>query len=174
LTVKLLENQAVTLWVMTDRKRQAKTRPARKDDNDGIGRLTRELVRAVDHYRQWHAENTGTGVTELLALGHLYHDGDLSPTQLAQQLDLTTGSVTALVNRLVAAGYAERHPHSDDRRRLVITLTRSGTKVISSLFVGLRDAAAAALDGASPSQRRVVAGFLESTTTRLVETIQDD
>lgn len=148
---------------MVDRKQQAASRPTLADDDDAIGRLARELIRAVDHFRQMHAEKHGTGVTELLAMGHLYHDGELSPTQLAERLDLTTGSVTALVNRLVEAGYAERYPHPDDRRRLVISLTRPGTRTIAALFIGLRDATAAALAEASPTQRRTVAAFLRAT-----------
>ena len=153
---------------MADNGRQAGARAAHEYDDDAIGRLAREFIRAVDHYRTRHAQRTGTGVTELLALGHLYHDGDLSPTQLAERLDLTTGSVTALVNRLVEAGYAERFPHPEDRRRLVVTLTRSGTRVIAALFFGLRDATAAALEGATAGQRRIVAAFLEATTRGLV------
>jgi DNA-binding MarR family transcriptional regulator len=149
---------------MAAKKQQAGAEP----DDDTIGRLARDLVRAVDHYRLAHAEQSGTGVTELLALGHLYHDGDLSPTQLAHLLDLTTGSVTALVNRLIRAGYVQRLPHPDDRRRLVITLTRQGSVVIRGLFSGLRDAAASALDGASRPQRRLVATFLNGAAENLV------
>jgi DNA-binding MarR family transcriptional regulator len=152
---------------MADRKQQAAPRPALADDDDGIGRLAREFIRAVDHLRQIHAEKNGTGVTELLAMGHLYHDGELSPTQLAERLDLTTGSVTALVNRLVESGYAERYPHPDDRRRLVISLTRAGTRTIGALFAGLRDATATALAGASPAQRRTVAAFLRSSSDKI-------
>jgi DNA-binding MarR family transcriptional regulator len=156
---------------MAVRKRQVATSPARQYDDEDIGRVTRNFIRTVDHFRQLHAEKTGTGVTELLAMGHLYHDGDLSPTELAERLDLTTGSVTALVNRLVKAGHAERHAHPGDRRRLVITLTRPGTRIIAGLFSGLRDATAGALDGATPRQRRIVAEFVESSTDNLSATI---
>lgn len=152
---------------MAGKKRQASTSPAQTYDDNEIGKVTRNFIRAVDHYRQRHAEKTGTGVTELLAMGHLYHEGDLSPTELAERLDLTTGSVTALVNRLVKAGHAQRHAHPEDRRRLVITLTRPGTRIIAGLFSGLRDATAAALDGATPRQRRTIAEFLESSTEHL-------
>lgn len=152
---------------MAGKKRQAATSQAHQYDDDNIGRITRNFIRAVDHYRQQHAEKTGTGVTELLAMGHLYHEGDLSPTELAERLDLTTGSVTALVNRLVKAGHAERHPHLEDRRRLVITLTRPGTRIIAGLFSGLRDATAEALNGATPRHRRIIAEFVESTTENL-------
>jgi DNA-binding MarR family transcriptional regulator len=155
---------------MAGKKRQAVTSPAQQYDDEDIGRVTRNFIRAVDHYRQQHAESTGTGVTELLAMGHLYHEGELSPTELAERLDLTTGSVTALVNRLVKAGHAERHPHPEDRRRLVITLRRPGTRIIAALFYGLRDATANALDGATPRHRRAIAEFLESATENLNET----
>lgn len=152
---------------MTGKKRQVATSPAQRYDDEDIGRVTRNFIRAVDHYRQRHAEKTGTGVTELLAMGHLYHEGDLSPTELAERLDLTTGSVTALVNRLVKAGHVERHAHPEDRRRLVITLTRPGTRIIAGLFSGLRDATAGALDGATPRHRRAIAEFVEATTANL-------
>ena len=154
---------------MAGKKRQVSTAQDQPDDDDTIGRLARELIRAMDHYREQYAEKTATGVTELLALGHLYHEGELSPTQLAARLDLTTGSVTALLNRLVRAGFVRRSPHADDRRRLVITPTRAGIRITAGLFNGLRDATSQALDGATSRQRHTIAEFLATTTRNLGE-----
>ncbi|MEI8080033.1 MAG: MarR family transcriptional regulator, partial [bacterium] len=60
----------------------------------------------------------------MLALEHLDADGSLGPSELARRLQLTTGAVTALVDRLEASGHVARAPHPSDRRRIVITRTQ--------------------------------------------------
>ncbi len=52
------------------------------------------------------------------------HRGEaVSPHDLARHLYISTASTTKLVDRLVAAGHVERHPHPRDRRARVLTLT---------------------------------------------------
>ena len=46
------------------------------------------------------AATVGVSVPELLALENLDPDGGLGPSDLARRLQLTTGAVTALVDRL--------------------------------------------------------------------------
>ena len=66
--------------------------------------------------------------TELIALGHLYDEGPLTASELGERLRLTSGSVTALINRLEAAGYAERVENPDDRRSVLIEICPDGTR----------------------------------------------
>jgi DNA-binding MarR family transcriptional regulator len=65
----------------------------------------------------------GLGDSEVLALQHLARAGELTPAQLADLLQLTSGGVTALVQRLERAGHLAREPHRHDRRSTVLHLT---------------------------------------------------
>jgi MarR family 2-MHQ and catechol resistance regulon transcriptional repressor len=61
----------------------------------------------------------------LLRLGRS-PDDRLSMGTLAQQISLTTGGVTRLIDRMQAAGYVERVPCPTDRRVAYAALTAAG------------------------------------------------
>lgn len=48
--------------------------------------------------------------------------------ELAEELSMTTGGVSKLVDRIEAAGLCVRRPHPQDRRSSVIELTTSGRR----------------------------------------------
>ncbi|MGY1683224.1 MarR family winged helix-turn-helix transcriptional regulator [Geodermatophilus sp. SYSU D01176] len=54
------------------------------------------------------------------------HDGRLTMGGLAEEVSLTTGGVTRLVDRMAAAGYVERVPCPTDRRVSYAALTAAG------------------------------------------------
>ncbi len=86
----------------------------------------RRLVLGWDGYRASIAAQLGVGATEVVALGHLYQEGPLTPRDLGQRLGLTSGSVTALLDRLSKSGFVTRAQHPDDRRSLLATATPAG------------------------------------------------
>ncbi|WP_314921630.1 MarR family winged helix-turn-helix transcriptional regulator [Slackia exigua] len=51
-------------------------------------------------------------------------------TVVAQRLSVTAATVTAAVNRLVRKGYVERVPSQEDRRKVLLHLTKSGRKAV--------------------------------------------
>ncbi|GAA4133527.1 MarR family winged helix-turn-helix transcriptional regulator [Actinomadura keratinilytica] len=53
-------------------------------------------------------------------------DGPLTMGSLAEQLILTSGGMTRLVDRMQAAGYVRRHAAPGDRRRQLVELTDAG------------------------------------------------
>lgn len=67
-------------------------------------------------------------------------DGLLTMGELSEQLTLTTGGVTRLVDRMAAAGHVERRPCPTDRRVLYTGITAAGR---AALAPALRDHAAA-------------------------------
>jgi DNA-binding MarR family transcriptional regulator len=76
--------------------------------------------------RSWTIENTrfdeafgrrvGVGLADLHALEQLEFGGGMTPGQLGERLQLTSGSVTALADRLERMGLVRRVPHPTDRR----------------------------------------------------------
>lgn len=83
-----------------------------------LSRLSSNLLeRAVIH-----AHNFNLGVTEVRAIEQLLVTGSMTAKELGQSLALTSGSVTALVNRLVKNGLVDRSADSNDRRKVKITL----------------------------------------------------
>jgi DNA-binding MarR family transcriptional regulator len=56
------------------------------------------------------------------------------PSQLAVQLGLTTGSVTAMLDRLERLGYVTRSADPADRRKVVIRITPKAAKKAATIY----------------------------------------
>ncbi|WP_210508914.1 MarR family winged helix-turn-helix transcriptional regulator [Naasia sp. SYSU D00057] len=92
------------------------------------------LIRNVESYRRRLSHGLGVSVTELRALGRIGQMDGLTPRALADQLGLTTGSVTPLLDRLEQAALIRRTPHPHDRRSIQLELTDEGAAVIGTAF----------------------------------------
>jgi MarR family transcriptional regulator, 2-MHQ and catechol-resistance regulon repressor len=62
--------------------------------------------------------------------------GELTMGELSEQLALTTGGVTRLIDRMSAVGYVERRPCETDRRVLFTTITPTGRAVLAPALRG--------------------------------------
>ena len=79
---------------------------------------------------------------------------------MATLLTLTSGSVTALVDRLERLGWASRDRHPEDRRKVIVTPTQKAWEIGQdiSLYHEAVDATTTTLD---KSDRAIVVGFLK-------------
>ena len=65
----------------------------------------------------------GVGLADLHALEELQFSGGMTPGRLGERLQLTSGSVTALADRLERMGLVRRIAHPTDRRTSLLCLT---------------------------------------------------
>jgi DNA-binding MarR family transcriptional regulator len=114
---------------------------------------------------QMHLEMSarlGLSAGELLALAHLSVDGPLGPTDLAHRLHMTTGAMTAMLDRLAERDFVVREPHASDRRRLGVRLTSSGRDRIFTQVHGMADDVVAISERLGPREREAVVRYLEA------------
>jgi DNA-binding MarR family transcriptional regulator len=119
-----------------------------------IAGLLRSLILTSDEYRHDFARRAGIGMTDATALGHLFHDGPQNLGHIAGRLNLTPGAVTALADRMSAAGYLTRTPHPNDRRQSLIGLTQSGTRLMKQAYDSFATDIDDAIADAQPAHRR--------------------
>jgi DNA-binding MarR family transcriptional regulator len=131
---------------------------------DDISQATRRLELAVSRLTAALARNAGVSVPELLALEHLGDRAGVGPGELARLLQLTSGSVTALVDRLEASGRAVRAAHPGDRRRVVVLRTPKADEDLQREAATLTEAVQDLAAGLSDGERVVVGRFLEELT----------
>lgn len=86
------------------------------------------------------AEYLGINTTDGRALDAIDQAGRITAGDLARELRLSTGAVTAIVDRLEKAGYARRISDPDDRRRVLIEGTAKVQKLSSEIYGGPEDA----------------------------------
>ncbi|WP_043670506.1 MarR family winged helix-turn-helix transcriptional regulator [Clavibacter michiganensis] len=88
----------------------------------GVMRLSRRLrAEKADHE---------LGDSQFVVLALLLRDGPTSPGRLAEIERVTAPSMNRTVNCLVDAGYAERSPAPDDGRRVTVSITGAGRRVV--------------------------------------------
>ena len=85
---------------------------------------------------------------------------ELSPGRLLRDTLVTSGTMTNRVDRLAARGFVERYPDPDDRRGVIVLLTREGKAAVDGAFGALLDAERALLADLSASERSTLAGLL--------------
>ncbi len=66
-------------------------------------------------------------------------DAPSAATALADRLDVTRPSLTALVDGLVARGYVERLPDPDDRRRVSHQISSAGRQAVRRADKAIQD-----------------------------------
>jgi DNA-binding MarR family transcriptional regulator len=91
-----------------------------------FGELISEVRRsqnATARFDQAVGDALGVGRTEMRCLDFLERVGPASAGQLAAETGLTTGAITAVLDRLERAGLARRTPDPNDRRRVVVEPT---------------------------------------------------
>lgn len=80
------------------------------------------------------ASDIGITLSEAVINDHLRLFGPLTPGELAKRARLSSGAVTALLDRLEARGFVERKPHPGDRRSLLIHYVPQEPKLVGRLY----------------------------------------
>ena len=69
-------------------------------------------------------------MTEIDTIGHLFRYDSLSPTELAAMTRIKTQSMSQILNKLEEQGVIKRTPSKDDMRKVAISLTSFGKKMV--------------------------------------------
>jgi DNA-binding MarR family transcriptional regulator len=88
-----------------------------------LGNEVRANQRATDVVDDLVCDLLGVNRTDARCLDILEQDGSMSAGALAQASRLTTGAITAVIDRLERAGYARRVSDPSDRRRVLVEPT---------------------------------------------------
>ena len=102
-------------------------------DPHGLVNACRELHTAVDALDAFAAEKLGIARNDLRCLNRL-ENGPVTAKAIATTLGLTTGSVTALLDRLEKKGLIQRKPHPTDRRGLFIHATSRAYQQLAPIY----------------------------------------
>ncbi|KRC79778.1 hypothetical protein ASE13_11905 [Sphingomonas sp. Root241] len=112
----------------------------------------------------------GISYTELDVLATLRRSGApyrLSPTALRRSVLLTSGAMTACLNRLEQRGLIRRSPDAADRRSLMATLTAEGVHLIDDAVAAHFAEAARMIVGLAPAERTELAHLLRKVRLQL-------
>jgi MarR family 2-MHQ and catechol resistance regulon transcriptional repressor len=101
---------------------------------DHVWLVMMKAMRALTKYATAGIEETGLGLSDFGVLELLLHNGPLPVNTIGPMVDLTPGSISIAVDRLVAKGLVSRVESSEDRRVRIVALTPHGKDLIVSAF----------------------------------------
>src|SRR6476619_3767762 len=101
---------------------------------DHVWLVMMKAMRALTRYAAAGIEDTGLGDSDFGVLEVLLHKGPLPVNTIGPIVDLTPGSISIAVDRLVARGLVSRVESAKDRRVRIVALTRRGKDLIVSAF----------------------------------------
>jgi DNA-binding MarR family transcriptional regulator len=129
-----------------------------------LRRLTVELDAVGQRFAEAHGLNR-TDVRALVAIMDAARGGkSLTAGRLGAAVDLSSASVTALLDRLERAGHIRRIRDADDRRRVVLQMSDSAMAAGAEHFGGLQRDLTAAMEGYSEEELQLVRRFLVDMT----------
>ena len=93
-----------------------------------------KAMQAITRYALANFEESGLGLSDFAVLEALLHKGPLPVNVIGPKVNLTPGSISVAVDRLVAKGLVSRAESSQDRRVRIVALTPRGKSVIIPVF----------------------------------------
>ena len=108
------------------------TRGAQNTDHVWLVML--KAMRALTKYAAAGIDETGLGLSDFGVLELLLRKGPAPVNALGPMVDLTPGSISTAVDRLVAKGLVSRVESAQDRRVRIVDLTSRGKDLIVSAF----------------------------------------
>jgi MarR family 2-MHQ and catechol resistance regulon transcriptional repressor len=103
-------------------------------DPDHVWLVMIKAMRALTRYAAAGIEDTGLGDSDFRVLEVLLHKGPLPVNTIGPVVDLTPGSISIAVDRLVEKGLVSRVESTEDRRVRIVALTQSGKDLIVPAF----------------------------------------
>ncbi len=108
--------------------------PQRAELLEGLVLAGRQLSTATIMFHQAIADRLGLNVTDHKCMDLLLMKGPLTAGELAGMTGLTTGAITAVIDRLEQAGFVRREDDPHDRRRVIVQVVPKRCRDIERLF----------------------------------------
>lgn len=134
-----------------------------------ISRISKQL----DALRRRAFAAAGLDLAEFDVLAALRRAGEpfaLSPTQLLTTNQVTSGTMTNRINRLVGRGLVVREADTTDRRSVRVQITAEGKRRVDAAIRALVDTEDEVLRDLPSSERDALVTALRSLTLRLSDT----
>lgn len=135
--------------------------------------LMRGLGSRTILYQQNVAASLGLYNNDFISIDILRETGPITAGELSKKTGLTTGSITALVDRLEKIGYVRRENDPNDRRRVIIVPQYEDKEEITNTYLPLHAAMIELASSYSAEELTLITKFLGKASAVLEGQIQD-
>jgi len=142
------------------------SRESRKSLIEELSFEVRHNQSVVDAFDEAAADHLGVNRTDLRCLDLLLQElsGSATPGQLGSRLGLSTGSVTAMIDRLERIGFVTRSPDPSDRRKVVVRPTEAVSMKVGQIYGPLASEGAKMLTRYTVEELKLLTDFVRRNT----------
>jgi len=115
-----------------------------------------KATRTLESIAQRNVEGLGICLSDFGVLEALLHKGPLPVNALGAKVLLTSGSMTAAVDRLERRSLVKRQGDPQDRRTRIVHLTARGRRMIRAMFAEHQQAMERAVSALNPKERAML------------------
>jgi len=114
-------------------------------------------------FRNAIGKKLGLNTTDFEGLDLIFYRGVTTPSELSKYTGLSSGSTTAMIDRLEKTGLVERQNNPNDRRGTLITLNKLAALKFRPLFTSARVAQNKLLDGFTSQELEVLSKYFQKS-----------
>jgi DNA-binding MarR family transcriptional regulator len=92
----------------------------------------RRVIRAIDLYSKKLSKESGLTSPQLIVMQEIYNNGDVMVKDIASHINLSSATVTSILDRLEARGYVVRERSQIDKRKVGVSLTETGVNAFNN------------------------------------------
>jgi DNA-binding MarR family transcriptional regulator len=119
------------------------------------------------------ADRFSLHTTDLEVLDLIFLRKQASAGELAGATGLTSGSVTALIDRLANAGYVERCNDPSDRRKVLVRIRQDAVAPIKSVYTGMQKKMTALWSTYNARDLETIIDFLTRSTKLAIDSCEE-
>ncbi len=134
-----------------------------------VSNIFRAATAVRNHFEQSVLSDRQLSWSAFVALFVLRVWGEQESSELADQVGVSGGTLTGVLKTLEKKGLAERRPNESDRRRVLVTLTPEGRRVIDEVMPRFNRHEALVTRDLSPTERDEMASYLR----RILRTLEE-
>lgn len=116
--------------------------------------------RAISEHARREVERQGLRPTEFGVLEALYHKGPLTLGEVGERVLLTSGSITAVIDKLEKRGLLERRGSAEDRRVCFAQLTNDGRALVAGIFPDHAEVLRGAMRGLTTEEKQIATALI--------------
>jgi MarR family transcriptional regulator, 2-MHQ and catechol-resistance regulon repressor len=125
----------------------------RKDTRELVVHIRRSRV-VYTRYMMRDLEKVGLSMAQYTALAILEEKGVLTMSAISEDLGVTMGAGTNIIDKLIRGGHASRERITGDRRVVAVRITDQGRKVLEQVVTWAAEYLAFYLAKMSPEERK--------------------
>jgi DNA-binding MarR family transcriptional regulator len=115
-------------------------------------------------FRNAIGKKLGLNTTDFEGLDLIFFRGLATPSELSKYTGLSSGSTTAMIDRLEKSGLVKRQDNPQDRRGTLVVIDREAALKFRPLFTSARVAQNQLLDGYSRQELEILSDFFKKST----------